>query len=433
LQALVARVGLEGALGSLADAGVCVSFDEFKGRDTRRFAFAESDFDNPSVTPHIEIRRGGTRGPATSVKIGLPFIADQAVDVAVALEAQGLSDYAHALWLLSSGVTVSLRLAKTGRWPAAWFYPLPSLTTKLKVGSRWLASIGRLPVPRYLDLREPERLARWLPEQNRNICLTCYASSAVRICRAAVEQKLSLERVNFWTFGEPMTEAKLAVIHQAGARATVPYGLTEAGLVAFACAQPSAPDDMHLFRDAFAMIQRPRAVGETGATVPAFLLTGLLETAPKILLNVEPGDHGTLTTRRCGCPLDQLGLTEHISYVRSYEKLSSEGMTFVKTDLLRVLEQVLPQRFGGAPADYQLLEQEDVTGILRLHLLVNPVVGPVDEAAVRHAFLEALAEPGGYAPLGADFWRRAETLQVKCQPPVATRAGKILPFHLIKS
>ncbi|HLA81901.1 MAG TPA: hypothetical protein VJP78_09855, partial [Thermoleophilia bacterium] len=52
LKDLVAREGLEGALSALAAAGVYVTFDEFKGRrqavrGSRRFQFADVDFDNP--------------------------------------------------------------------------------------------------------------------------------------------------------------------------------------------------------------------------------------------------------------------------------------------------------------------------------------------------------------------------------------------------
>jgi hypothetical protein len=151
------------------------------------------------------------------------------------------------------------------------------------------------------------------------------------------------------------------------------------------------------------------------------------------MLNMDLGDHGTFFRRRCGCRFEAYGLDQHIAQIRSYEKLSGEGMTFVKTDILRILEQVLPGRFGGTMADYQLVEQEDEHGILRLYLIVSPKVGAVDETALRHVFLDELASKGGYAPLGVDIWRKAETLQIKRQHPMSTEAGKILPFHLIKS
>src|SRR5262245_14686901 len=89
---LVSRDGLEGALSVLAAAGVYVTFDEFKGRKvairgSRRFEFTDADFDSPRVAPHFEATSGGTRGAPTSVKMPLPFIADQAMGTAVALDA----------------------------------------------------------------------------------------------------------------------------------------------------------------------------------------------------------------------------------------------------------------------------------------------------------------------------------------------------------
>jgi hypothetical protein len=446
LKAQIAREGLEGTLCGLAKSGVYVTFDEFKGRKpivrgSQRFVVSDRDFDNPIVCPHFEIRSGGTRGEATAVKVGLPFIRDMAVNLALALHAHDLDDYQHAYWLLSTAVTLSLRIAKLGRPPLAWFYPLQPLSAKLRVGSLWLARVSGmagvpLPVPAFMALQEPERMARWLSDrvrEGRRVCLTCYASSAVRICSVAAEQGIAMKNVCFCAFGEPVTEVKRNIIESSGARAVVHYGFTEGGCLGFSCGNPQAADDVHFFRDAYALIQQPRTLGDAEVVVQAFLLTNLLSSAPKIMLNMDLGDHGSFSRRRCGCQFEAYGLDQHIAQIRSYEKLSGEGMTFAKTDILRILEQVLPGRFGGTTADYQLVEEEDGQGILRLYLIVSPKVGVVDETALRQVFLDELASKGGYAPLGVGIWRKAETLQIKRQHPVATRAGKILPFHLIKS
>jgi hypothetical protein len=53
-------------------------------------------------------------------------------------------------------------------------------------------------------------------------------------------------------------------------------------------------------------------------------------------------------------------------------------MTFLDTDVIRVLEEELPARFGGTPTDYQLLEEEADDGQPRLQLLVHPRVGPLN-------------------------------------------------------
>jgi hypothetical protein len=105
-------------------------------------------------------------------------------------------------------------------------------------------------------------------------------------------------------------------------------------------------------------------------------------------------------------------------------------MTFIQLDLLGVLEDVLPARFGGVGADYQVIEEEDREGILRLSLIVSPRVGAVDPDAVRTVFLDALASQPGASRAGVTIWRRAETVRVVRRPPVPTAAGKILPFHV---
>ena len=73
-----------------------------------------------------------------------------------------------------------------------------------------------------------------------------------------------------------------------------------------------------------------------------------------------------------------MGWTTHLREIRSHEKLTAGGMTFLDTDLIRVLEEVLPARFGGAPTDYQLVEEEAAEGQPRVRLLVHPRIGAVD-------------------------------------------------------
>jgi len=445
LKALVAKEGLEGALSRLVEAGVYVTFDEFKGRKEavrggRQFVLAEKDFDNPHISPDLEVRSGGTRSPGTPVRMQLAFIADLAVDTALALQAHGLSHYDHAVWLYS-GVGLLLIYAKLGRPPLAWFYPVGPLPFRVRARALYMAVLSRLtsspmPTPTFLDLQEPGRIAAWLAtrlKEGKAVCVTTYASSAVRICAAAKEMGLNLNGVWFITLGEPYTDAKKQTVEAVGARALVRYAFTEAGIIGYLCGESHASDDLHFHSDCYGLIQRSRTVGDSGPSVEAFLFTSLLPSAPKILLNVESGDYGVMERRRCGCRLGAVGLTTHLAKIRSFEKLSGEGMTFVQTDLLRVLEEVLPARFGGTSADYQALEEEGDHGILRLLLIVSPRVGPVDEDRVRETFLEELGRDARIGQAYAEIWRRAGTVHVKRQWPVPTKAGKILPFHLIKA
>ena len=124
-------------------------------------------------------------------------------------------------------------------------------------------------------------------------------------------------------------------------------------------------------------------------------MSSLRASAPLVLINVSLGDQATARAP-CGCPLGALGWTTHLATIRSHEKLTAGGMTFLDTDLIRVLEEVLPARFGGAPTDYQLVEEEAADGRPRLRLLVHPARRPGRSGTLVDAFLSAIgAGPGG--------------------------------------
>jgi hypothetical protein len=53
--------------------------------------------------------------------------------------------------------------------------------------------------------------------------------------------------------------------------------------------------------------------------------------------------------------------------------------------------------------------------------------------ALRSAFLESLALDGPLERHMAAFWERANTIEVERSLPLATPAGKILPFQLVRA
>jgi hypothetical protein len=123
-------------------------------------------------------------------------------------------------------------------------------------------------------------------------------------------------------------------------------------------------------------------------------------------------------------------MTTHLHTIRSYEKLTSEGMNFLGADLLRVIDEVLPGRFGGGPTDYQFVEYEDARGLPRVDLRVSPTVAVADEAALRDLVLDALN--GGRRSGYGDRWREAGTLAVVRGAPLETGAGKIQALHSLR-
>jgi hypothetical protein len=130
--------------------------------------------------------------------------------------------------------------------------------------------------------------------------------------------------------------------------------------------------------------------------------------------------------RRCGCPLEGHGWDRHLDGIRSFEKLTAGGMTFLDVDVAAVLETDLPARFGGGPADYQLLETERADGAPALVLRVHPRVGPLDEGAVRSALLDAIGTGSGAERVMATYWRAAGLPRVERKPPLVSEKGKFL-------
>jgi hypothetical protein len=150
------------------------------------------------------------------------------------------------------------------------------------------------------------------------------------------------------------------------------------------------------------------------------------------MLNTESGDNAMLEVRDCGCAIGAFGFRTHVTGLRSQAKLTSEGVTFAGAVLYELVEQLLPERFGGNSTDYQLVEEEE-RGLARVSVVVAPRVGAVDEAAV----IDLVAKTLGSQPLGGRLmtqqWLEGGTLRVQRREPYTTSSAKILPLHLLKA
>jgi hypothetical protein len=187
-------------------------------------------------------------------------------------------------------------------------------------------------------------------------------------------------------------------------------------------------DEVHLFSDKLAVVQTEKAIGN-GAGVGPFVFTSLLPSCPKLMLNVHSGDYGLLEDRPCDCLFGELGFTRRLSGIRSHEKLTSEGNTFLGSDLITLLEETLPLRFGGGPTDYQLVEDEE-DGLSKVSVVVSPRVGELDEQALVQTVLGTLhSDPE--KRLMARVWSEGQTLRVVRREPYTTPTSKIQPLHML--
>jgi hypothetical protein len=98
--------------------------------------------------------------------------------------------------------------------------------------------------------------------------------------------------------------------------------------------------------------------------------------------------------------------------------------------MVRILEEVLPDRFGGSPLDFQLLEEEDEHGLTRLTLLVSPRLDLENEDDVVSTMLEALGRSSAAADIARAFWQQTGTFRVRRAEPVWTNRGKLPPIRV---
>ena len=450
LRAAVAARGLEGALLALREAGVYVRFEEFKGhepiaRGALELPVAVSDFDNPFLSKAYSASTGGSTGAGTRVWLDLDHLAAASARLLVGLEAHGLAEAPSALWRgplpAAAGINSALRMARFGNPPERWFshvrsadlggFFYRSATPAIVALSRLCRT--RLPRPEHVPLEAPLPIVRWArsaADRSGRAVISTTISQAVRVAAAATEAGVDLSGVAFVVGGEPVTPGKVAAIERSGARHVPAYHFVETGLVGFGCARPTDATDVHLVRDQLALVRSPREVPGAPEPVPAFHFTSLSPTAPKLMLNVESDDYGVLEERDCGCPLAALGYSTHVREIASFRKLTGAGVTLVGSEMERILDRVLPARFGGTPLDWQLVEEEEPgTARTRVFVIADPRLGPLEERDVVDAVLSALDHRVGGAALTRAVWREAGVLGLRREPPAWTSRGKLLPLR----
>lgn len=448
IRALVQKDGLDSTLKKLRDEGVYITFEEFKGREPVNrnglsFEVGPDDFSNPRANRHVSTRSSGSTGEPVKTWNSLEAREETLPNLLIAYSAYGLDD-APSAWFWStdpSAVVACLTYSKLGR-PSVWFsnrgrrslnesLPHGLLRRTVRAASR-LGGV-KLPKIQLVDSEDALPVARWAESALRThgrCAVEAGVSGALRVAIAALENGIDLSGATITGTGEPPTPAKVDTITQTGAKWIPWYAFTEGGTVGMGCANPVDGTDIHLWTDRLALIQYPRQVPGSDIKVDAFNFTSLSSIAPRVLLNVEIDDFGILEKRDCGCMFHEVGYEYHIRQIFSFRKLTSGGGTLVGSDMLRIIDEVLPFRFGGSPIDYQLVEEEDVDGFTRLSLIIHPRLSIDDEDEVIRTVYKELSSTDRAANRIGESWARRETLRIKRMEPIATGPrGKILPLH----
>lgn len=447
---MVKQSGIAAALSQLHEAGVYVSLEEFKGRQPivrpgLERAVDAHDFDNTLAVPHFRGATGGSRGAARLAPYDFELLTHDAAVQSTYLQTFHLQVRPMAVWRPAppgaAGIRRVLMQAKLGRPAVRWF---SQHRPSLRMPRSWAITVftaaatrvlgNRVPSPEHYPLGRAGDIARWLEDQcaaGHAAVLDTNVSSAIRVCQAAKELGRNISGTFFRLGSEPYTMARSRIVLEAGCHATIHYAMAEAGTIGVGCGSPDAPDDVHLLEDKIELIERSRPNATDTAGASSLFLTTLLPSTPKVMLNVESGDHATVTTRSCGCLLDSMGYRRHIHSLRSYEKLTTEGMHFLGDKIVNLIDKVLPATFGGYPTDYQLVERQ-CDGLARVGVIVSPKVGKVDESRIGRVVLENLGSLSHGDRMMAQLWEQAKTLEVIRQEPYQTPAAKILPLYIIR-
>jgi len=450
LAAAVRRDGLEATLAALDRQGVYLSHDEFKGkqpivRSNREIPATPRSFRNPLVKGGMETSSGGSRSSGTRTR---KSTAQRLHWEAYGVLNQREFDLASRRQVLlkpilpaADGILNCVRGSRLGcpmeRWFSIFAKSLDS--AHYQVATHSLVRLARLfgekvPFPVYLPPDDFSPVAVWIARRKQDgvtCAVTSHASPAVRVAGAAIEKGLDIRGTLFLVSGETLTDAKRRLIESAGAEVFPRYMVSEIGPIGLACRQMTTGNCVHLFHDAVAAINHRRTAPLSGAEVDALLFTTLLPFAALVLINVDMDDAGILEKATCDCTFRRAGFTTRIRDIFSYGKLTGQGVTLVGTDILRILEEVLPARFGGAPTDYQLVEQ-DGDQQARIILRVSRRVPLPSPEALRDCWLRELRQfQGGTGAMR--MWRSTQAVEVLHEDPIAARSGKVLPLHLLGS
>jgi hypothetical protein len=117
----------------------------------------------------------------------------------------------------------------------------------------------------------------------------------------------------------------------------------------------------------------------------------------------------------------------HVSGVRSYDKFTYEGMTLPGSILDEVVAELV-QSAGGAPDDYQYIENQNEDGLVKLIIKISPHVPIQNEKYFANAILDNLRSKSAAANIASDFWKQANTLQIVRERPQVSAGFKMMPL-----
>jgi len=450
LESSVNRQGLENTLAKLAGEGVYFTSDEFKGksevvRGGMSFGVSSKDFHRPKSVRGYTSQSSGTRNLPVSTLSSLEWLSIQTMGEAIFYSTHNLLAHQHAVYepIIGGFSKFTLIRAKLGLTVHKRFNLNVGTHSLLEAKYHWLYAylVGKMgswfgpgiAKPEYLEPGDIKPIIEWIRENNhkgQSSCIRAVVSNGVKIARAALEEGISLEHLTFEVGGEPLTQSKKRLFDEARARVALRYGPGGDSGTMYGCGNANFIDELHVPQSVVSLVNNPRILDDGDSPIHPLMQTSLHPAAPRFLFNVEMGDYATLIERDCGCPLQKVGFTQHVHSVRSFEKMTGEGVNYSGSDLFELLEETIPSEFGGGPGDYQIVEEEDDRGQTRLTLVVHPEVKNVNEEKLLRRLQQGLAQESRNHRFISKIWQDAGTFRFRRAIPHTSARGKILPLHI---
>ena len=439
----VTRDGLEPTLRRLLSAGVYITNAELRGRKEivrggREFPVQAGGFLNPGGRGQIKSFTSGSSGKRFQVEKGLAMQLHLEAYYGLNIEEFGLRD--RECVLLASILPSSwplLYLARHRRWGAPvskWFAPAVygGKGAAYKAVTRYICSQSfatgnPVPFPEFLGTQGFLPVARYIAaaKRRRPVHLRSSVSFGARTAKAALDAGLDISGTIFNVSGEPLTEGKREVIEAVGGVMIAQYHATELAAIGFGCQSMRDGNRVHLVDDANCLF----VAGPDGEDRGPLFVTTAAPFSPNILINLEMDDTVTMQPAKCDCTFTRAGFTTEVRDIFSYSKVTGQGMMVQAQDLMALLEERMPNRFGGIAGDYQLSEEE-AGSQTQMVLRVSPRTGAQDTAAVRdYFFAELRTVYGGH--LSARVWSYTDGFSVRLEEPIATATGKVPSVRLI--
>jgi hypothetical protein len=447
LESSVRRDGVEATLEKLLEEGVFLTHDEFRGkkeivRSGRHIPALPSIWNNPASKGGYVQSSSGTSGrPVTTFysvaaarhgeNMGVLFLREfnfsgsARVSLAPILPGFGLF----------SAISTGRLIGGYDRWFATGGANRKNLhyriVTRLLVAEAKLLGL-RVPYPTYLEQNDFLPAAQYIKKRldaGDQAGMNGFVSAIARVAEAALSNGLDLTGCSALTGGEALTDAKRQLIESAGIKVYSSYATTDFGGIGMPCSQMSTMNCGHVMKHAIALVSRTQKSAWNDTHVNSLYATSLLPIASRIFINAEIGDTGIIEKATCDCSFSKLGFDLQVRDVAAIRMVTAQGVTIEITELIPLLEEKLPARFGGHSGDYQLCEAE-AGSQTEIVLRIRPGVSAAPPNDILKHFLDEVKRVYG-GSLSVSSWLHSEGIRAEVVSPVLAATGKFRAVRLL--